>query len=141
MEIRNVHEALNYFLKILKRKGFKIYGIKKENFGRHYGIRAYYESNNYPVKFYLVYQRKWFQSFDKYFNIPDEAVTINLPILHRIIENHYDRIVWCNEEGKLYMIEPKKMLEIATRLKLIRRTKKTGEAVVHLPLVLLDSIT
>jgi len=146
--INNVHEAKDYFIKILERKGFRIVKVIPENFNRHYGIITKKEYNaadgsvvTYTVKWYLVYQRKWFQSFDKYFGIPSEAVTINVPILVRVVENNYDRIVWVNMEGKVYMINPKDMLYIVAENKWIRRTEKTGEPVAHLPLHELTPVT
>lgn len=146
--IENIHDAREYFIRVLKRKRFDVKKVVPHNFGRHYGIIASYMAlnpNGLPteviVKFYLVYQRRWFESFSKYYGVPDQAVSINLPVLVKVIGDDYDRIVWCNREGTLYMVDPKEMLRVAKEKMWIRKTEKTGETVVYMPLHKLKKIT
>lgn len=140
--LHNIHEALERFKKILVDKGFEIVEVKDMNFGRHKLVKAKYTKNDYSnfFDFYLIFQRQWFLSFPKYYGVDEPAVSINLNLLKQAIYTGVDRLVFAHSSGKFFMVDPLVMKDIAESNKWIRKTKKTGEVVVHLPLSRLKRI-
>jgi len=139
--VGDIHEAAGRFMRLLRRRfaenNIVILGEKilPANFGRHRliivtarngGVRTY--------KFYLIYQRRWFESFQKYFGVPAEAASVNLSILERAVRHGYDRIVWVSQDGSMFWIDPREMKRIVEERGWIRKTRKTGEEVAHIPL-------
>jgi len=132
--VLNIHEARDTLIDYLRSKGYSIVKVVPSNFGRHYIIYVRDPVLNDMQRYYLVYQRRWFESFPKYYGIPEEAVSINLSILHRIVAHEIPYIVWCNIDGKLFMIPSKKAQKLVRKHGWIRKTEKTGETVAHIPL-------
>lgn len=132
--ILNIHEARDLLIDFLRRKGYSVVKVLPSNFGRHYIIYVRDPVLSEIRRYYLIYQRRWFESFQKYFGIPEEVATVNLSILHRIVLHEIPYIVWCNMEGKLFMIPSKKAWKIVRKNKWIRKTEKTGEITAHIPL-------
>lgn len=138
--IEDIHDAKDYIVKMLEKNyDIKVIATVPENFQRHYTI--IFEDCMGKRKLYLIFQRKWFQSFPKYYGIDEEAVTINYSILKKLVEHEYDFIVWVSADGKAFMIEPVRMLRLVLEHGWIRKTEKTGETVAHLPLSFLSKIT
>lgn len=141
--ISGIRDATLYFTKYIreKRKG-EVLEVHAENFGRHRRllVKLYYRGAPVYVKVYLVFQRRWFEQFEKYFGWSEQAVTINLPILEYCVKHGINRIVWVHSSGTMFMTDPKTMLELVKKHKWIRRTRKTGEPVAHLPLSLLTRL-
>ena len=132
--ILNIHEARDYFIKYLQSRGYTVYKTVPSNFSRHYIIYVRDPELGDTRRYYMIYQRRWFESFHKYFGVQEEAVTINLPILYRIITHEIPYIVWVSLDGKIFMIPSKKALRLAKKNKWIRKTEKTNEPVAHIPL-------
>ena len=154
--IRDVHEATLHFTRFLRAKGFKVEVTLPRNFGRHRliitkihrcldcreivkdpdrhsALYGHYVATQI-VKFYLAFQRRWFESFYKYFGVNEMAVTLNKSIVEYCVKHGIDRIVFVHSDGAMFMISPKTMLKTAIRNKWIRTTRKTKEETIHLPL-------
>ena len=132
--IRNIHDAKEHLMNFLRERGYNIIKVVPSNFGRHYIIWYHDPDLDTIRKIYLIYQRRWFESFEQYFGIPDQAVTVNLSILSKIVHHNYSHIVWCNMDGNLFIINSLKAMQLVYENGWIRRTEKTGETVAHIPL-------
>lgn len=149
MKIRNIYQATEEFKRKIEKMGLEVVSIKSENFGRHRLITAReYASSPFTLrvimkewKFWLAYQREWFLSFAKYYDVVDVACTINLNILNKIIGLKIDKLVFCGGDGEILWIEPTKMMKEADKNKWIRATEKTKEIVVHYPLSWLKPVS
>ena len=145
--IENIDEATEEFIETVRARfsmsGFEIKDILTApmNFKRHKMVSLTVASRGFKrFKFYVIFQRRWFESFSKYFGIASEAVTINLSILTKICKHGYDRIVWVSEDGSMFWIDPRRMMHLVKERGWIRETRKTGEIVAHVPLEYLTKI-
>lgn len=137
--IKNIREAYSYFKEFLKSRSGEVIRCIPKNFGRHRLIIAklWYRGSSFIAKFYLVYQREWFEKFDKFYNYPAKACTLNLSILNELVKSNIDRIVFVNKDGQMLMISPREFLKIAKERGWVRKTRKTGEEVAHIPITFL----
>jgi len=142
MRVKSITEAYYLFKKILEQRSGIVVRVVPQNYGRHRLIHArlWYRGVSRPVKFYLIFQRKPFESFEKYFGFPSKAFTVNKSILEYCNKIDVDRLVFIDENGNVYMIDPRVALHIAYEKAWIRKTKKTGEVVVHIPITILLKI-
>lgn len=132
----SINEALHYFIMFLKKRGFEVLKAKPTNFNRHYLIECKHWM--YPKRkflYYLAYQREWFLSMPKYYpNAGDVGATLNYEILNKCIKMDVDVVVFAHSSGTFLAIKPSEMLKIAKDSGWIRRTDKTGETVVNIPI-------
>jgi len=142
MRIKSINEAYYLFKRILKSRACEVIRVTPTNFGRHriVHVKMWYRGVSSNVKFYLIFQRKPFESFEKYFNFPSKAFSINKSILEEIIKMGIDGLVFIDELGNCYYINPRIAYKIAKEKGWIRKTKRTGEIVVHIPIVILEKI-
>lgn len=140
--IKSISQAYFLFKQLLKKRGGEVVRVYPENYGRHRVIYAkmHYRGASKMYKFYLVYQREWFKAFSKMYGFPSEACTLNMSILIYCIRNSIDRIVFVNKHGTVLMISPREFYKIGKERGWIRRTKKTGEEVIHIPVVLMNKL-
>ncbi|MHA1632598.1 MAG: hypothetical protein ACTSXC_07330 [Candidatus Freyarchaeota archaeon] len=145
--VENIDEATDLFINTLRARfsasGFVVKEILTApmNFHRHKMVSVAVAGKGFKrFKFYVVFQRRWFESFSKYFKVASEAVTINLAILVKLCKHGYDRIVWVSSDGSMFWIDPRRMLRLVKERGWIRETQKTGEVVAHVPLEFLTKI-
>jgi len=138
-KISNIKDALSLFIELLRNRAYRILGVKPMNFNRHYLLEVQMLKPRRDYKtFYLIYQRRWFEQFQKYFKIADQACTINLPILKECVRKDVNKIVIATEDGRFYMCNPHQWLKLVEDGGWIRTVKKTKEAVAHLPVSYLE---
>jgi len=135
----NILEAIEYVEKVLYDAfGWKLRYKALTNRGRH--AKLQFVDKVFGVRMiYLIYQREWFKKFREYFNVDDEAATINCDILDRITKN-YDFIVWVNKAGEVYYTSPIYMKKLVEKHGWIREQEKTGEITCHIPVSMLNKI-
>jgi len=140
--IKNISQAYFLFKELLKERGGEVIRVVPENYGRHRVVYAkmHYRGSSKIFKFYLVFQREWFKSFSKFYNFQSEACTLNMSILQNCLASGVDRIVFVNKHGVMLMISPQQFLEKAKENRWIRKTKKTGEEVAHIPITLMKKL-
>jgi len=142
MKIKSVSEALQLFKYILRQVSGEVVSTAAANFGRHRLVyaRLWYRGVPFNVKFYLVYQRKPFESFEKFFDFPSKAYTVNKSIIEYCLKMKVHKLIFIDEVGNVYMVDPLVAYKVAKEKGWIRKTKKTGEVVVHIPTVLMTKI-
>jgi len=146
--VANIEDATDIFLKTLRNRfaqaRFKITNeeVIPMNFGRHrlVSVTVVAEGRVSRYKFYVIFQRRWFESFQKFFGVASEAVTVNMPILEKLCKHDYDRIVWVGGDGTIFWVDPRYMMQLVRENGWHRKTNKTGEKVAHLPLSQLTKI-
>jgi len=135
LRIQGIKDALDSFLVRLRGFGYRIVDIKPMNFGRHYMIDVFVRKPyGHYMRFYLIYQRRWFEQFEKYFGIPDMACTINLSILRDCVRSNVDKIIIAHSNGEFYFTSPDAWLRLVEENGWSRKMRKTGETVAHLPI-------
>jgi len=137
--VKNIYEALNQLTEILESKGFRIVRKEARNFKRHYLITASYNFKLY--KLYLIFQREPFHSFSKYFKGDGDALAIDRAILASIVRERVNRVIWCLEDGSMYMENPKYIFKLAVENGWFRETAKTGESVANIPIKYLKQLS
>lgn len=140
--IENVNQALTLFMYYLKNRGFTVKRAIPTNFKRHYMIIAeHWRNPKKTYKFYLAYQREWFMAMPKiYGNTDSVGATLNKSILLELVKQGYNYIIFVHKDGSFLTIKPEDMLAYAIENGWIRKTKRTNEEVVNIPISLLNPI-
>ncbi len=146
--INNVYEATDKFLKYLRdisKRGikYKVRKVIKENNARHRLIiveewRGKWKART--IKFYLIYVRKWFETFSKYFNINSLGTSIRLDILERLYKTDVDYIVIIHKTDGIFLIKTDDFYLLAINNNWIRTPEKTGETLANIPIEYLTHV-
>ena len=128
------HEAaFIYFEWILKNYGFKIENTKLESYGRH---KIYYtRRENKKYIFYLKYDKEFFHTFNYQFqeftkNNPEYAgygESINTEYLEKAINIGTNFIIFMNNKGQTYFIDPILLKHFCKKHDLKRTQNKTNK--------------
>jgi len=151
--VQNVNEAAEYMLKRVKRniksRGLDLvrYKVVDQNFGRHKLLILYVKrrgrdwKNIWSFNVYVIYQRRWFESFPKYFGVQDAAASMNLSVLKSVANRPISAVAWVAPDGTVYWHRnPREALNMVLKNKWYRPTDKTGEVVAYIPLSMLEKM-
>lgn len=135
MAVGGIREACEWLVRFLNDSGAVVTHVENRNLNRHRMITVSVGFKLYKI--YLVFQGKPFMKFSEYYSYEGgkgmEAVSINHDILVSVAKEGVYRIVWVLGDGRVFFGDPKKILHEALENRWIRKTKRTGELVVNIP--------
>lgn len=138
--VGGIRDACEWLVKFLNESGAVTTRVENRNLGRHRMITVAVGFRIY--KLYLVYQSKPFRMFRRYYGYEGEgeieAVSINHDILVNVAKEGTYRIFWVLGDGRVFFGDPRTVLHKAIENRWIRRTKRTGELIVNIPI---DTLT